>query len=111
MTIDEAMRIATVEDAVPTPHEQAGASCVLAEEVERLRKWQQTPAGENCTGVEQLNRIVAGLVRQYGSEGALTLSAECANGVPLGQQIAWCCTGGKRDFIRIQEAEAGKEGE
>ncbi len=37
MTLDKAIRLATCTDYAPTPHEQAGASAVLAKEVERLQ--------------------------------------------------------------------------
>jgi hypothetical protein len=76
----------------------------LCGHVHRLRKWQQTPEGPNCSGLEQINRIVAGLIREYGDQGkVLNLSRETAIGVPLGQQIQWGCTGRSADYIVICE--------
>ena len=39
MQVSEAMRLATVEDYVPSVSEQAAASYVLAKEVERLEQY------------------------------------------------------------------------
>lgn len=54
-------------------------------------KWQQTPEAAHCMALEQLNRILAGLIREYGRDGELILSTTFANDIPLGQQITWSC--------------------
>ncbi len=91
----------TIADAKPVQE----AFQALEDEIEQLREWQQTPWAENCTGMEQMNRILVGLIRKYGSEGKLTLPTEVSAGVKLGQQVRWRCTGRSEDYIVIEEAE------
>lgn len=76
--------------------------------VEQPREWQQTPQSAYCMGLEQLNRILVGLVREYGSDGKLTISNGVSAGVAMGAQVRWCCTGRSKDHIVIQESEPCK---
>jgi len=52
MQVPEALRLATVADYTPTPHEMAGAAYVLAKEVERLKslvdRFREYAAGQMC---------------------------------------------------------------
>ncbi len=62
-------------------------------------EWSCTPESEYCTALEQLNRIMAALVHQYGVDGVLTLCRDSMNSVSLGTGVVWWCTGGDPDIL------------
>ena len=70
---------------------------------EQRSEWQCTSQSEYCMGLEQLNRILVGLVRQYGTDGKLTMTNDVKSGVKLGAQVRWYCTGERDEYIVIRE--------
>ena|GEM_PF-5906877 len=76
-------------------------SRLAADELERL--WTMLDA-RTFGDADQINRIMVGLIHEYGWKGKLLLSDDSFLPIPSGVCFRWCCTGVPGDdYVTIWE--------